>query len=383
MADWRRSLTAALLGDSSQPPACPQLRSGVLSSDNPLSAFDWDVVQAILRDQAVRIPLCRMVRSGEVIDPKQYTEGARATSAAGSELVVASKVGRLLDAGASLILQDLQRYHEPVRVLARWLSWRLGVPIFVNAFATPAQSQGLAIHSDPYGGWLLQTHGSKHWQVWSPGQDPARDRADLVVTLSAGDALWIPRRWMHQGASTDQSSIHLTFALRPVEASSLVAALMESAAGGEQPSQSFDAVVERAASRISAALRGLSEADSAGRRALARSMRNRFLALPARWPPGCGSQPAAAVHLHRDGIVWRCEQPDGSLHLLTADDEFQLSPQAAAAFEQAWAADQSLDRTAVDRLFRGCEDAVALLFRSRLLCSMSAALECVLALDDR
>jgi hypothetical protein len=331
-----------------------RLITGVLPATCPLTSFDWGTLNATLRDQVVRIPACRMVRSGRVVDPALFTEGDRATSDAGAEVVVAGAVGQLLQAGASLVLQDIQRYHEPVRVLSRWLGWRANVPLFVNAFATPALGEALVPHSDPYSAWLLQTHGSKTWRVWPPGTDAASAPPEVDVTLAAGDALWIPRRWVHHGVSTERSSIHLTFAQRPLTA------------------EPVDTVLSTA---------GIATEDSTpARLAFARRYRQRFIPLPARWPATAGGLPGwDHVHLHLDGIVWREDFDDGGLRLLTADDELVLSARAATAFDRLWNQEQAVHRKAIDSLFEGCFDAVDLLVRSRLVCLLTDPLECRLA----
>lgn len=349
MADWRPVVTRALLGQSGQPPATATVRTGVLGSGNPLATLNWDALNAIVRDQVVRLPACRMIRLGQLIDPSHFTEGA-STSPAAREIVVPSKVARLLDQGVSLVLHDLQRYHEPARVLTRWLSWTLGVPLFVNAFATPARGEALAVHSDPYAAWLVQTHGSKDWRVWSPGQDPGTDRPAVEVRLRIGDALWIPRRWVHHGVSTELSSIHLTLALRPIDQTTHPGTVAEPGPpAGNLP---------------------------------VTGCRERFLALPIRWPAGYQAKPEDAVHPHPDGILARCEQADGSLRIFTADDEFELNVDADVAFSQICSARRPLPYRTVEDAFHGCPASLAVLLRSRLLCTMTAPLECRLAADD-
>jgi hypothetical protein len=340
-ADWREALLA---GVGPTQPAVAGYRAGLLASDNPLCRIGWSTLAGIVGDQVVRVPAARMVKAGVLVEQARYTMADRAGSPAGAEVLDPVLVGRLLDRGCSLVLQDLQKYCDVVRVQARWLGSRIRQPLFVNAFASPPDAGALAVHSDPYSAWLVQTLGSKRWRVWRPDREPERDPPDLAVTLSPGDVLWLPRRWKHHGISGPGSSIHLTFAIRP-------------------PDDSADPATSDA---------GLSTPDAA------RAHRHRFVPLPARWAtaePAPG--PATELHAHPDGVVLSAEQDAGDLLVITADDEVVVPAAARSAFQALLVPGGRADYAAAEKALG--EATVAALLRSRLLCDQRVPLECRLA----
>jgi ribosomal protein L16 Arg81 hydroxylase len=133
--------------------------------------------------------------------------------------------------GCSVIVNHLERSCEAVRSLCQRL--RHDVPhCFGNLYLTPPQAQAVDAHADDRDVIVLQLAGSKRWRVWSvppvvrPGPheqvgkngravpEAVMDSAPLCVTLSAGDALYMPRGFVHE-ACTDETcaSLHLTLAL--------------------------------------------------------------------------------------------------------------------------------------------------------------------------
>ena len=93
------------------------------------------------------------------------------------------------------------------------------------------RTQGYPLHFDNVNVFFIQVSGRKHWKVYKPVvQDPMynvpRDshgeyednqdvRKDILldVTLEAGQVLYIPRGFLHEGwveASETEPSVHLT-----------------------------------------------------------------------------------------------------------------------------------------------------------------------------
>ncbi|MCD5353729.1 cupin domain-containing protein [Kineosporia mesophila] len=131
-----------------------------------------------------------------------------------NQLVDAAGVLKEMADGSTLILQGLQLFHPPAGQLMRELADSLGTRVFINAFLTPPGAKGFGDHSDPYGAFLVQLAGKKIWKLRS-----FADEEPTTVTLGPRDVLWIPRGWRHDGqAAPDRASIHLTLAVRPLEA---------------------------------------------------------------------------------------------------------------------------------------------------------------------
>ncbi len=129
--------------------------------------------------------------------------------------------------GATLVLQSLHRVHPPLVRFCRRLAVDLGHRTQCNAYVTPPGSQGFAAHYDTHDVFVLQVEGHKRWNVHAPvltlplKSQPSRLMTDepLVapdapplqsVVLGPGDALYLPRGFVHAAETTDDRSIHLT-----------------------------------------------------------------------------------------------------------------------------------------------------------------------------
>ena len=89
-----------------------------------------------------------------------------------------------------------------------------------TAYLTPPDSQGIAPHHDDVEVFILQTQGSKSWQLFAPQRELSHKyektppgtlgKAMMEVTLEQGDLLYIPRGVIHQAKATAEFSTHLT-----------------------------------------------------------------------------------------------------------------------------------------------------------------------------
>lgn len=126
------------------------------------------------------------------------------------------------EAGATIVLQALHHSWPPLAELCRALEGELGHPVQANAYWTPRDSQGLAVHHDTHDVFVLQVTGEKRWLVYEPALElPLRDQRYteklgrpgepvLDLTLSAGDTLYLPRGWLHEALTSSSDSLHLT-----------------------------------------------------------------------------------------------------------------------------------------------------------------------------
>jgi ribosomal protein L16 Arg81 hydroxylase len=200
----------------------------------------------LLSRRGLRTPFLRVARDGQVLPAGRYTGGGGAGAEIGDQ-VLDEKVLQLYADGATLVLQGLHRIWPPLVDLARDLGTELGQPVQVNAYLTPAGSQGFGTHYDTHDVFVLQVDGHKHWRIHEPvlpdplERQPWGGRADEVtavaegepaldVTLGPGDALYLPRGWLHSAQAQTDSSLHLTVGVRALTRYALVEALLELAA---------------------------------------------------------------------------------------------------------------------------------------------------------
>ena len=188
--------------------------------DDLLSPGDVDELVA---DRALRSPFFRTVREGGglPLPTRTVTAGARRIA----DLVDAEALAAQYADGATLVLQSVHRMHPPVARFCRELAAELGHPTQCNAYLTPGgQHQGFDYHHDTHDVFVLQVSGRKRWIVYEPvvrlplasqpqagahlvppGAEPLLD-----VELEAGDALYLPRGYVHAALTTDEDSVHLT-----------------------------------------------------------------------------------------------------------------------------------------------------------------------------
>ncbi|MEV0608001.1 cupin domain-containing protein [Polymorphospora rubra] len=200
----------------------------------------------LLSRRGLRTPFLRVAGDGRVLPAARYTGGG----GAGAEItdqVLDERVLDLYAGGATLVLQGLHRNWPPLIDFTRELGLDLGQPLQVNAYLTPPGSQGFATHYDTHDVFVLQVDGRKHWRVHEPVLPEPLDRqpwgghADEVsavaqgppvldVVLEPGDALYLPRGYLHSARAQADSSLHLTVGVRALTRYALVEELLGLAA---------------------------------------------------------------------------------------------------------------------------------------------------------
>ena len=180
-------------------------------------------VDELVADRALRTPFFRTVREGGGLPTpvRTVTAGARRIG----DLVDVDGLVRQHAEGATLVLQSVHRLHPPVARFCRALAAELGHATQCNAYITPGgEHQGFDYHHDTHDVFVLQVSGRKRWIVHEPvvrlplasqpqaGAHLVREGAAplLDVELEAGDALYLPRGYVHAALTTDEHSVHLT-----------------------------------------------------------------------------------------------------------------------------------------------------------------------------
>jgi cupin superfamily protein len=150
-----------------------------------------------------------------------------------ADQVSSDAVLRLFADGSTVVLQGLHRLWPPLIDFADQLAADLGHPTQVNAYVTPPSSRGFSPHYDVHDVFVLQVAGEKHWTIHEPVlTDPLRtqpwtDRAAAVAAaaerepvidavLRPGDALYLPRGYLHSATALGAISAHLTVGIHSV-----------------------------------------------------------------------------------------------------------------------------------------------------------------------
>ncbi len=167
-----------------------------------------DDVDRILSTTSIRTPSFRLVKAGEAIPESAYTRSGRTGGKPVSGIADPVRVFERFRDGATIVLQGLHRYHEPVARFVRDLELELGHPCQVNAYVTPPGAQGLELHEDGHDVFVLQAFGRKSWEVHAAPGEPERE--PIRAEVSSGDAIYMPKDTPHAASTQETVSGHLT-----------------------------------------------------------------------------------------------------------------------------------------------------------------------------
>ena len=175
-----------------------------------------------MAERGLRVPSIRLVRDGQTVPPQSYTKTQRLQSTSISDFIDAGRVYEHFAGGATIVLQALHRYWEPLAHFTRDLEIALTHPVQVNVYLTPPRARGLDVHYDTHDVFVMQVSGAKLWRVYGPAVDlplahqrrkgkfldPGQPR--IEVELEPGDSLYIPRGFLHAAETAASESTHMT-----------------------------------------------------------------------------------------------------------------------------------------------------------------------------
>ncbi|XP_055042108.2 ribosomal oxygenase 1 isoform X1 [Misgurnus anguillicaudatus] len=129
------------------------------------------------------------------------------------------------ESGCSIRMLNPQAFSSTVWQVLSILQEMFGSMAGANTYLTPAGTQGFAPHYDDIEAFIVQLEGKKHWRVYNPRSEdevlpvvssPNFNQAEIGqpvmdVVLEAGDLLYFPRGFIHQGECLpDAHSLHIT-----------------------------------------------------------------------------------------------------------------------------------------------------------------------------
>lgn len=121
-----------------------------------------------------------------------------------------------LSDGYTIVLNGIHGRWPAASRLVRELEDRLLTRVQANVYVTGPASQGFDAHRDEHDVFVLQTAGAKRWTVDAHADTEGRTTPRLDVTLSRGDALYMPHGVRHAAATADSFSIHVTVGVFPM-----------------------------------------------------------------------------------------------------------------------------------------------------------------------
>ena len=210
--------------------------------------FSLAAADELLSVRGLRTPFLRLAKDGNVLAPSRFTR-AGGVGATIADQVDADAVAKAYADGATVVFQGLHRTWPPLIEFTGQLVADLGHPVQVNAYLTPPAAQGFAAHYDTHDVFVVQVAGRKHWTIHEPvvqlprADEPwdgrraavaarAQEPPHLDTELCPGDALYLPRGWLHAARSGDEATLHLTFGVHPLTARDVLRAAVDCPRGG-------------------------------------------------------------------------------------------------------------------------------------------------------
>lgn len=175
-------------------------------------------------------------KSHRKVDATEYTVRNDSMVERVSEQVIGrldlNKVEEFLADESSLVLYKVQEFSPAIRRICRLLQSRTGRLAEAVAFLSPPGKGALSLHQDKVDVIVIQTSGTKHWQIFDhfEGQDepglvtvPEGVQPTHRLTLTPGDTCYMPAGWPHQARSADDWSLHISITAWPVEPAQVLA----------------------------------------------------------------------------------------------------------------------------------------------------------------
>ncbi|WP_116248590.1 JmjC domain-containing protein [Nocardiopsis sp. FIRDI 009] len=199
-----------------------------LGADAVRRLLTFDDLNHLLATCAPEPPRLRLHRDGSPVPVDRYTDRASASRSA-RRVVRPESLYTELRAGASLVLDGVDRMHPPVAAAADDLMRLVREKVQANLYLIWGGSRGFDTHWDDHDTVIVQVEGVKHWVVHGPGSRPHPMKNDTdhshtpprdadgglrVVwegVLSPGEVIHVPRGWWHTVTGTGGVSMHLTF----------------------------------------------------------------------------------------------------------------------------------------------------------------------------
>jgi ribosomal protein L16 Arg81 hydroxylase len=221
-------------------------KSFVLNCHNNPAYFDKVLniadIDAFLGQQNLIPEGIKLMDKGINIPSEKWTRSDTLLNGTIRIVVDPKKLFELFNQGSTVIINSAERSIPRLAAACRRIEQELKFKVQANIYITPPGSQGFALHYDPHDIFLMQIKGPKTWLIYDSGEElpviyrAFREKPKLIAKfdIQSGDFLYIPRGTAHEAYSSDSSTIHVNFSLKPVYGFHLIEELARMAADFEK-----------------------------------------------------------------------------------------------------------------------------------------------------
>jgi ribosomal protein L16 Arg81 hydroxylase len=155
------------------------------------------------------------------------------------------RIRSYLDDGYSVVLRHVSRFSPKVSEYCYSLATALGARVSANVILSPPGGAAFPQHSDPDASIIVQTQGTKMFNVIDPNSSEP-ECADNAISfrLAPGDCLYFPAKWQHHAVAENDLSVTLAFSVLPWTRADLMQVLLEAYRDAAVPGQTDDVGIE-------------------------------------------------------------------------------------------------------------------------------------------
>ncbi|GAA3746663.1 JmjC domain-containing protein [Salinactinospora qingdaonensis] len=200
-------------------------RGNIGDSELPARLLPPDRLLDLVMRRSLSAPQFRCFRSGEELHPARFLTDAVSRRGQSVRIADMSRLGRLLDDGCTLVLDEVNFFDPTMEVACRALQWWSHELVQVNSYLTTQEAAGFSLHWDDHDVLILQLAGEKSWEVRNASRpapmyrdaEPNDMPSEEVLwsgIMRPGDLMHIPRGFWHQATRMEHGpgfSLHATF----------------------------------------------------------------------------------------------------------------------------------------------------------------------------
>jgi ribosomal protein L16 Arg81 hydroxylase len=182
-------------------------------------------LEDIISTADLRYPAIRLAKEGSYYPPQTYTTDITLGRLMFNGVPDVNRVSQEYGKGATISLPYLHRTWVPLGLLCGRLEEAFDYAAHANVYITPAEAAGFPPHYDTHEVLVLQIAGKKRWLIDEPplklphttqgfkssGYTPGPRR--MEVELVSGDALYLPRGYVHSTTTSESHSAHVTLGI--------------------------------------------------------------------------------------------------------------------------------------------------------------------------
>ncbi|MCP3750484.1 cupin domain-containing protein [Pseudomonas sp. SBB6] len=128
-----------------------------------------------------------------------------------------------LQSGSTLIIDRCHAFLQPVREATHYISEKLRCRASANVYCAWSSTPSFGKHFDNHDVIAIQIEGSKRWDIYPPtlpyplltdksfDHTPPHGEPIMSVTLSPGQAIYLPAGYWHNVSTVSDRSLHLSF----------------------------------------------------------------------------------------------------------------------------------------------------------------------------